>query len=274
MITHQEFLKKYIGKRYVEPWMKTAECVWLAKLYCEKVYGIKWLFFWWTAYNWWLWKGNLDKFFDRPELPRQWDLVFFSPTPTNHAGHIWIHNDEYSIIEQNWGVWGWTGLGVDAIRIHKWPTNYIWCMRPKPISMEHFLQYQNPDCSLLSTINCYRLNNGNDARSFTQEVVNWLMQEYINKTPRDAFNFLKAKKYNIKYVPLDFKGAKTRLNKGSAVVLFIRWLVPSLNHYTCIKKIDWKYHVFDSTTPTVNVLDEIDTPYNNGIFNDNCCQIR
>jgi hypothetical protein len=95
-------------------------------------------------------------------------------------------------------------------------------MRPKPISMEHFLQYQNPDCSLLSTINCYCLNNGSDSRSFTQEVVNGYMKEYINKHPKDAFNFLKEKKYNIKYFPLNFAKAKIRLNKGSAVIFFIK----------------------------------------------------
>jgi hypothetical protein len=208
------------------------------------------------------------------DYPQQWDIVFFDKTSNNKWGHIAVHNDDFSILEQNGGIgWG-TGLGVDAIRLHKAPSNALWFMRPKPIDVKPLVQFWNPDCSLASVVNCYRLNGGNDARSLTQEVLNAWMQEYIQKTPHDAFLFIKSKKYNIKYSAMTFKGSKVRLNKWSAVVFYMRGKTNALSHYTCVKKIDGKYHVFDSTTPVVNILDEIDTAYANGVFNDVCCSIK
>jgi hypothetical protein len=41
MITHDQFIKRWEGKRYRETGMKTYECVALAKKYAEEVYGIK-----------------------------------------------------------------------------------------------------------------------------------------------------------------------------------------------------------------------------------------
>ena len=57
------------------------------------------------------------------------------------------------------------------------------------------------------------------------------MSEYINKNPRDAFNFLKAKKYNIKLLPLTFEQALVRLKKGSAVCIFMKG--GRQNHWSC-----------------------------------------
>ena len=230
MITFQKLLDKWVGKRYREPWISTYECVWWCKKVAEELYWIKWLSFGGSALNWWLGKWNLDRYFDRPDMPKQWDLVFFDKTPTNPYWHIWLHCDDFSICEQNWLGWG-NGLWGNAIRVHKWPTNYLWCMRPKPIEVTPLMQNTQPDCSLLSVINCYRLNKWNDARSFTQEVVNDLMQSYINKHPRDAFNFLKEKKYNIKLLPLTFEQALVRLKKGSAVCVFLKG--GRQNHWSC-----------------------------------------
>jgi hypothetical protein len=39
------------------------------------------------------------------------------------------------------------------------------------------------------------------------------MKEYINKNPRDAFQFLKDKKYKIKLLPLNFEQAQVRIKR-------------------------------------------------------------
>ncbi len=57
------------------------------------------------------------------------------------------------------------------------------------------------------------------------------MVSYVNKNPRDAFNFLKEKKYNIKLLPLNFEQALVRLKKGSAVCIFIKG--GRQNHWSC-----------------------------------------
>lgn len=231
MITHKQFIDKWEWKRYRESVALWYQCVSLIKKYSEEVWGIKWLSFWGSAINGWEKKWNLDNYFDRRDMPRQWDIVFFNKTPNNPYWHVAIHNDDYSILEQNGWVWGGTGLWVDAIRIHKAPANYLWCMRPKPIEVTPLMQNTQQDCSLLSVINCYRLNQWNDARSFTQEVVNELMKEYINKNPRDAFQFFKNKKYKIKLLPLNFEQAQVRIKRWSAVCIFMKG--GSQNHWSC-----------------------------------------
>lgn len=247
MITFQKLLDKWVGKRYREPWISTYECVWWVKKASEELYWIKGLSFGGSALNWWLGKWNLDRYFDREQLPKQWDLVFFDKTPTNPYWHVALHIDDYSICEQNW-IWGGNGLWGNAIRVAKAPANALWFMRPKPIDMKPLQQNEEPDCSLVSTINCYRLNQWNDARSFTQEVVNEMMKSYINKHPRDAFQFLKDKKYNIKLLPLNFEQALVRIKRWSAICIFIK---SKPNHWSCIK---WNL-LYDSNFPEPKEFD-------------------
>lgn len=275
MINHKSFIDKRVGKRYRETVKLGYQCVALDKKYCEEVYWIKGLSFWGSAINGWNRKWNLDLFFDRVDYPRQWDLVFFSDTPTNEAWHTAIHNDEYSILEQNWGIgWG-TGLGVDAIRIHKAPTNALWFMRPKPMNdIQPLQQGLQKDCSFWMTSNCYRLNNWNDARSLIQEVFNTLMVEYINKHPHDAFLFLKSKGYKIKYLEMTFTQAKRRMEKWDAIGIRIyNWPNKTKSHFICIKKIDWKYWDYDSARPNRAELPDIDKLYEMWVLTDLCFKI-
>lgn len=254
MITHKQFIDKWNWNRYRESAALGHQCVALVKKYCEEVYWIKWITSGWSAINGWNRLWNFDTYFDRVDLPSQWDIVFFDKTPNNPYWHIAIHNDDFSIIEQNWGVWGGTGLWVDAIRVHKAPSNAVGFMRPKPIDVKPLQQMGNPDCSLLSTINCYRLNQWSDSRSFTQEIVNWYMVEYMNKNPMDAYRYLKDKWYNIKIIHLTFEKALIRLKRWSAVCIFLKW---GKNHWTCIKQIDSKYYIFDSNLPDKKEFDII-----------------
>lgn len=82
-----------------------------------------------------------------------------------------------------------------------------------PPMEKHLLQFGEKDCSLTSTMNCICLNNTELAKVFTQELVNELMPNYYNKHPRDAFQFLKDRGYDVKIMPLTFAQAKIRMKK-------------------------------------------------------------
>jgi len=58
-------------------------------------------------------------------------MAFYDKTPTNDAGHVAIYHQTKEIVEQNGGKGTGTGLGVDAIRIAKPPTNLLGYMRWK-----------------------------------------------------------------------------------------------------------------------------------------------
>lgn len=272
---HDEFLKKWIGKKYRENVTLNYQCVALDKVYYQDVHNIVWLSFGGSAINAWNWKWNLETLFDRVEIPQQGDILFFGTTPTNPYWHTGIFHDQKTILEQNWGRWNGSWFWTDAIRLAKMPTNMVWAMRLKtlnhPVIEKHLLQGSNPDCSLSATVNCYNLNKW---PTINQEQLNDMMTEYVNKNPRDAYYFLKEKGYDIKIIPLTFEKAKIRLNKWSAVVLFIKWDWPRNSHWTCCKQIDGKYWIYDSTRPDRYELTDIDTPYKQWVFTDTCFQVR
>lgn len=80
-------------------------------------------------------------------------------------------------------------------------------------------QWDEKDCSMVVVLNCIRLNTPQYEHIFTQELVNKLMKEYINKHPRDAFKWLKEeKKYSIRYITTNFEWAKNMMKKGKAII--------------------------------------------------------
>lgn len=225
MITHKEFLSNWLGKRYQESASLWFQCVSLIKLYCEEVYGIKWLLFGGSAINGWNWKGNLDTYFDRVDFPHQWDIIFFNATLSNQYWHVVVQNDYDTILEQNWWNWNGNWLWTNAIRLWKAPANAAGFMRPKFKPMPNVIlrQHWNPDCSLAATMNCAKLNNPHLDRLFTQELLDKFMPDYENKTCRAAFKFLKEKGYEIKFMPLTFEKAKIMMKKWRAVVGWLQY---------------------------------------------------
>lgn len=219
MTKHQDFLDKWLGKRYAESPSLWHQCVWLVKLYCSEVLGVKWLTFGGYAINGWNWKWNLLQFFDKVEVPQQCDVAFFHPTPTNKYWHVWIHDTMKLLLEQNGGKWSWTGLWVDAIRLWKYPTNVAGYMRLKQKPMPVIIQQgKHPDCSLASALNCYILNSWVNASKITQNVANAYFEEYVAKNPKDAYYFLKDKQYDIKYIPVSVVGTRNLLKKGRTII--------------------------------------------------------
>lgn len=79
---HSEILKKYLGKAMIEPGMKTAECVYWAKLYCkERWYPIK--AFGGSAWNGWKTGCPFDSKWKRivktpTNYPKEGDIIFWS----------------------------------------------------------------------------------------------------------------------------------------------------------------------------------------------------
>lgn len=205
--------------------MATHECVGWVKKYCEEAYGIKWLSFWGSAINGWNRKWNLDNFFDRVDMPKQWDVVFFHATPSNKYGHVAIHNDYDTILEQNWWNWNGNWLWINAIRLAKAPTNSAGFMRPKFIDKKitTLRQYNNPDCTLGATMNCAKINTPYLDKVFTQELLNEYMPTYFGKTPKEAFYFLKEKWHEIRIIQLSYEKALIMLNKWIAVVGWLKW---------------------------------------------------
>lgn len=131
MITHQNFLDKWLGKRYRETPELGYQCVALSKLYYEEVYWITGLSFWGSALNGWQKKGNLQDILDVVTIPQQGDMCFFNKTPTNPAWHVWIYHDQKTLLEQNWWNGNGDGLGSNAIRLWKMPKNILGYMRPR-----------------------------------------------------------------------------------------------------------------------------------------------
>lgn len=90
-MNHSEILQKWMGKNYIEPWMKTAECVAWAKKYCEeRGYPIK--SFGGSAWNGWKTWIPFDDSWVRINYkpwtyPRQGDIVFWSEWRCTN-GHV------------------------------------------------------------------------------------------------------------------------------------------------------------------------------------------
>lgn len=128
---HQQILDKWLWKRYRESVALWYQCAWWDKKYCSERWNMVWLSFWGSAINAWNWKWNLDKFFDRVEVPQQGDLFFCWTTQTNPHWHTGIHHSQTQVCEQNaWNRNG-DGLGANAIRLGKYPKNVLGYMRPK-----------------------------------------------------------------------------------------------------------------------------------------------
>lgn len=126
---HNDFLKRWEGKRFREAWIDTYECVALAKLYANEVLGEKLGWFGGSAYKAWQtgspfgnkWKKQENSLMAKPPFG---SIVFFAPSKANgwcghvsvvgHSNLLWME-----IIEQNGGKWKGTGTGTDAIRKHK-----------------------------------------------------------------------------------------------------------------------------------------------------------
>ncbi len=281
----KKFLDTYLGTFQTEPWMKYAECVWLTKLWNKQVYWIILKPFHNSAYNCWKYNDSfpLDKY-DRVEykewmIAPAWASLFWGTSYNPVNGHtaiamLWCTSTTLKKLEQNatWRVWDVAG---DEIKITSWSYRGLlgwYILKTKP--MNHLLQFWEKDCSLTSFMNCVSLNNPELAKVFTQELVNNLMPDYINKNPRDAHRFLKDLWYDVKIIPLTFEKAKIRMKKGSAVLLFIKWDTPRSSHWTCMRQEEWKYWLYDSTRPDRVEIPDIDTPYKNWVFTDNCFQAR
>jgi hypothetical protein len=94
-MNHSEFLKKWVGKTYIEPWIWTAECVWATKLYCKEIgHPIK--AFWGSAWNGWKTGCPFDNTWERViktpfNYPKEWDIIFWSENRCKY-GHVAVGN--------------------------------------------------------------------------------------------------------------------------------------------------------------------------------------
>lgn len=130
-MTHKEVISQWIWKNYIEPWMKTAECVAWAKKYCnQRWYPIK--SFWWSAWNGWVTWSPFDSKWKKVvktslNYPKEWDILFWSEKRCKY-GHVAVANRmctpmtlRYS--DQN-GTWKW-----DKIQHRFWTyLNVVWWM--------------------------------------------------------------------------------------------------------------------------------------------------
>ena len=137
-MTHDEFSKKWLGKRYCESEALGAQCVALAKLYMSEVYGIQSPKFGGSALTGW---GNKSGTFDLtkwtkytvPATIEQGDILFFDKTKTNPYGHVSVAHSATKHIEQNGGKGGGTGTGTDAIRLSTIPKGLLGFYRLKKV---------------------------------------------------------------------------------------------------------------------------------------------
>ncbi len=94
-MTHEEFIKKWIWKKYIEPWMQTVECVWGVKNYCkERGFPIK--SFWGSAWNGWVTWSPFDSTWKRVvktpfNYPKEWDIIFFNESRCKYW-HVAVAN--------------------------------------------------------------------------------------------------------------------------------------------------------------------------------------
>lgn len=135
-MTNQEFLSKWLGGKYREDPKLWYQCVALAKIYYEEVFWVKWLSFGNSAINGWLHLWNLQDILDVVTQPQLGDMVFFDKTLTNPSWHVGIYQDQKTLLEENGGKWTSTGLGVDAIRLWKMPTNIVGYMRSRETDVQ------------------------------------------------------------------------------------------------------------------------------------------
>ena len=134
-MNHTEFLAKYRGTFQKEPWMTTAECVALVKLYNEEVYGMRPWYFGWSALAGWNLNTafNFQKYkrvlYTGKEVPPIWSTVFFDERYGRY-GHVAITHmsgwpAQFTILEQNWSGKPWD-TEDDKIRIRH--VGFLWLL--------------------------------------------------------------------------------------------------------------------------------------------------
>lgn len=156
-------------------------------------------------------------------------------------------------------------------------------------------QKKEPDCSILSVLNCARLNTSEYVHKFTQDIAEKFMIEYIMKHPRDAVKFLKEKWYPLKLLPLNFEEAKIMMKKGRSVICRRKynknwWLdiaddweangtkpididVGKWGHFFCLMQDGEKYRAWDSNTRVTYRVD-LEHFYREGVIWKEFFQVR
>lgn len=107
---HNEVIKKWMGKNYIEPWMNTAECVAWSKKYCQEM-GYPISSFSWSAHAWWVtwspfnntWKRVVYK---SGMFPPEWSILFWNENRCKN-GHTAVANEFCNenvlrYTDQNW----------------------------------------------------------------------------------------------------------------------------------------------------------------------------
>lgn len=124
LLTHEKFLETYIRVPEDFDGGQGIQCVDLAKLYSEKVLGIKLGYFGWSARSGWLNKSKTfdlklwDKIPNSPTwVPSQGDIIFYDePWLTGHVAIVHEATvDDVLLIEQNGATGNWKWKGYDAI---------------------------------------------------------------------------------------------------------------------------------------------------------------
>lgn len=108
-------------------------------------------------------------------------------------------------------------------------------------------QFKEPDCSLLSAINCGLINWGLNSARYTQDYCNRLMTEYIAKHPSNAVEFLNERGEKLKIVPIGIREARILLKARKAIVVFL--------HYTK----EWWFELADDMIQTWRPKQTIDS---------------
>lgn len=141
-MSHNLFLNTYLRTSYKEPWMKTYECVALAKLYVKEVYWITLGTFGGTALSGWENKSNTfpPEIWERIEhkpwkVPKRWDIIFYSyPKKTGHVSICHEANKiDILVCEQNSqsGNWDWKWYNQINLSIKNWYKNILGWYRLK-----------------------------------------------------------------------------------------------------------------------------------------------
>lgn len=126
MISHSQFLDKYLRTSQDYDWGYGIQCTDLCKLYSKEVYGIELWTFWWTARSGWYNKSKTfdlkiwDKIVYKPWInpPKQGDIIFYD---TWISWHVSVCHSatkiDIIVIEANWGTWDWKWKGYDQINL-------------------------------------------------------------------------------------------------------------------------------------------------------------
>ena len=126
MISHEQFLEKYLRTPTNIDWGFGYQCIDAVKLYVLQVYWIKLGAFGGSARaGWYNKKNTFDpkiwlKIPNTPAgVPKQWDIIFYdAPVETGHVAVVHEANvNDVMLIEQNWATWNGLWKGYDAVNI-------------------------------------------------------------------------------------------------------------------------------------------------------------